>query len=140
MFVTCHITFGQLSNFVRASLKVPRTIRNNKLHFTRRCSILLLKKEKGPETGFLFFFQWFRQFFKYLNCNHNTLSYLLFSKYFSWFLYLVVQRGTGVFRVFFFFSTPPLERDLRFTVASRLPPFDRKTLKKCLFCRSRPPL
>ena len=31
----------------------------------------------------------------------------------------------------FFFSIPPLERDLRFTVASRLPPFDRKTLKNC---------
>ena len=46
MFVTCHITFGQLSNFVGASLEVTRTIRNNKLHFTGGCSILLLKKRK----------------------------------------------------------------------------------------------
>ena len=54
MFVTCHITFGQLSNFVRASLEVTGTIINNKLHFTSGCSILLLQKEKGPETGFVF--------------------------------------------------------------------------------------
>ena len=41
------------------------------------------------------------------------------------------------FRVFF---TPPLKRDSHFTVASRLPPFDRKTPEKLrLFCRSRPP-
>ena len=56
MFVTCHITFGQPSNCVGASLEVTRTIRNNKLHFTGGCSILFLKQEKGPETGFLFFF------------------------------------------------------------------------------------
>ena len=47
VFVTCHIPFGQLSNFVGASLEVRRTIRNNKLHFTGACSILLLKKGKG---------------------------------------------------------------------------------------------
>ena len=57
MFVTCHISFGQLSNFVGSSLEVTGAIRNNKLHFTGGCSILLLKKiEEGPETGFLFFF------------------------------------------------------------------------------------
>ena len=36
-------------------MEVTRTITNNKLHFTRECSILL-KREKGSETGFLFFF------------------------------------------------------------------------------------
>ena len=96
MFVTCHITFGQPSNFVGASLEVTWTIRNNKLHFTWGCSILLLKKkEKGPETGFLFF-QWFWHFLKYLNSNDKTLSYSIFSKCFSWFLYLGVHRGAGV--------------------------------------------
>ena len=34
------------------------------------------------------------------------------------------------FRLFF---TPPLKRDSHFTVASRLPPFDRKTPKNCAF-------
>ena len=56
MFVTCHITFGQLSNFVGASLEVTKTIRNNKLHFTWGCSILLLKKGKGPWDRIPFFF------------------------------------------------------------------------------------
>ena len=46
MFVTCHINFWPLSNFVGASLEVTRTISNNKLHFTWGCSILLLKKRK----------------------------------------------------------------------------------------------
>ena len=63
MFVTCHINFWPLSNFVGASLEVTRTISNNKLHFTRECSILL-KREKGPETGFLFFFSMILTFFK----------------------------------------------------------------------------
>ena len=102
MFVTCHITFGQLSNFVGASLEVTRTIRNNKLHFTWGCSILLLKKGKGPWDRIPFFFQWFWHFFKYFNSNHNLPSYLLFSKCFSWFFYFGVHRSTGVFSRFFF--------------------------------------
>ena len=84
----------------------------------------VIKKGKGPWDWIPFFFQWFRQFFKYLNSNHNTLSYLLFSKYFSWFLYLVVQRGTGVFRVFFFFHSSSrawLALHSRFTLASVWP-------------------
>ena len=56
VFVTCHITFGQLSNFVGASLEVTRTIRNNKLHFTGGCSILFLKQGKGPRDRIPFFF------------------------------------------------------------------------------------
>ena len=53
VFVACHITFGQLSNFVGGSFEVTRTISNNKLHFTGGCSILLLKKRKmvlRPDT------------------------------------------------------------------------------------------
>ena len=92
MFATCHLTYGQLSNFVRASLEVTRTIRNNKVHFTWGCSILLLKKEMVPETGYLFF-QWFWHFINCLNSNHNTLSNELFSKFLSWFLYLSANLG-----------------------------------------------
>ena len=49
MFVTCHINFWPLSNFVGASLEVTRTISNNKLYFTWGCS-----RPEGPETGFFF--------------------------------------------------------------------------------------
>ena len=126
-------------------MEVTRIIRNNKLHFKpfymRVFHFVVKKKEKGPETGFLFF-SMIPTFFKYLNSNHNTLSYLLFSKCLSWFLYLVVHRGTGVFSCFFcfvLFCTPLLERDSHFAVALHLPLCDRKTLKHCLFCRSRPP-
>ena len=41
--------------------------------------------------------------------NPNFPNYSLFSKYFSWFFYLGVHRGTGV--LCFFFFTPPLARD-----------------------------
>ena len=68
---------------------------------------VIKKKEKGPETGFLW---WFWYIFKYFNSNHNLPSYLLFSKCFSWLFYLGVHRGTGVFFVVLFF-TPPLGRD-----------------------------
>ena len=140
MFVTSHITFGQPSKFVGGSLEVIRTIRNNKLHFTWGCFILLLKKKKeeGPETGLLFFlFQWLWYFLKYfnsnhnlpsyslfskcflrffypfpdLNSNHNLFSYSLFSKRFSWFFHLGVLRGTCVFLWLFLFFTLPLARD-----------------------------
>ena len=103
MFVTCHITLGQLSNFVGASLEVRRTIRNNKLHFTWGCSILLLKKKKkGSETGFLVFFHWFWHFFKYVNSDHNLPSYSLFSKCFRGFSILVFIGLQVFFRGFVF--------------------------------------
>ena len=89
MFVTCHINFWPLSNFVGASLEVTRTISNNKLYFTWGCS-----RPEGPETGFLsFFFQWFWHIFKYFNSNHNLPSY----------------SPRCVIVVLFF--TPPLARD-----------------------------
>ena len=89
--------------FVRDSLKVTRTVRNNKLHFTWGCSIFLLKKEKGPEAGFLFFFSMILTFSKYLISNHNTLRYLLFSNVFRGFSILVCRGVQVFFRVFFFF-------------------------------------
>ena len=96
MFVTCHMNFWSLSNFVRVSFEVTRTIRNNKQHFTWGCSILLLKKKRALRPDFfLFYFP----------------SWLLFSKCFSWFFYLGVLRGTGVFSWLFLFFTPPLARD-----------------------------
>ena len=113
MFVTCHISFGQPSNFVGGSLEVTRTIRNNKPHFTWGCSILLLKKKKEralrPDS-FFSFSMILIFFFQYFNSNHNLPNYSLFSKCFSWFFYLGVYRGTGVFSWLFFF-TPPLARD-----------------------------
>ena len=108
MFVTCHINFWPLSNFVGASLEVTRTISNNKLHFTWGCVILLLKKRKRalrPDS-----FDDSDIFFNIFYSNHNLPSYLLFSKCFSWLFYLGVHRGTGVFSVVLFF-TPPLARD-----------------------------
>ena len=109
MFVTSHINFWPLSSFVRVSFEVTRTIRNNKQHFTWGCSILLLKKEKGPETGFLFF-QWFWHFKS--NSNHNLPSYSLFSKCFSCFFFHSSSRAW-----------------LALALASCLPPFYRETVK-----------
>ena len=138
MLVTCHPTFGQLSNFfVGASLEVTRRRRNNKLHFTWGCSILLSKNGKAPRHRIPFFFQWFWHLFKYFNSNHNLPSYSLFSRCFSWFFYFGVHRSAGVFSCFsfFFFFNSPLVRDSR----SRLLPFDRKTLKNCA-CSANPGL
>ena len=115
------------------SFEVKRTIRNIKLLFTWGCSILLLKRQKeGPETGFLFFF--FNNsdiFLKYFNCNHNLPSYSLFPKCFSWLFYLGVHRGTGVFSWLFLIFWPSSRMWPALTLASRLPPFDRKRLKNC---------
>ena len=116
MLVTCHPTFGQLSNFfVGASLEVTRRRRNNKLHFTWGCSILLSKNGKAPRHRIPFFFQWFWHLFKYFNSNHNLPSYSLFSRCFSWFFYFGVHRSAGVFSCFsfFFFFNSPLVRDSR---------------------------
>ena len=140
MFITCHITFGQPSNFVGGSLEVTRTIRNNKLHFTWGCSILLLKKKRrGPWDRIPFFlFQWLWCFFKYFNSNHNLASYSLFSKYFLWFFYLGVQRGTGVFSWLFFSLL--LSRVTRFRARLALASVSPKNAEKLrLFCRTRPP-
>ena len=102
MFVTCHITLGQLSNFVGGSLEVSRT------------TIL---------------FNYSDIFLKYFNSNHNLASYSLFSKCFSWLFYLSVHRGTGLISwLFFIFYSSPRPW-LALALASCLPLFDRKTLK-----------
>ena len=93
---------------------------------------VIKKKEKGPETGFLFFFNDSDIFLKYFNSNHNLPSYSLFSKCFSWFFYLGVHRGTGVFWWLFFYFFLLLSHTWpALALASRLPPFDRKSLKNC---------
>ena len=129
MFVTSHIAFGQPSKFVGGSLEVIRTIRNNKLHFTWGCSILLLKKKKRAlrPDSFFFFFSMILIFLKYFNSNHNLPSYSLFSNCFLRFFYLGVHRGTSVFSWFFFHSSSRVW--LALVLASHLPPFDGKTLK-----------
>ena len=107
MFVTCHIRFWQPSNFVGGSLEVTKTIRNISyiLHEGVPFCCLKKKKRRGPWDRIPFFlFQWFWYFFKYFNSNHNLPNYSLFSKCFSWFFYLGVYRGTGVFSWLFFFS------------------------------------
>ena len=43
------------------------------------------------------FFSMILTFLKYFNSNHILPSYSLFLKCFSWFFYLGVHRGTGVF-------------------------------------------
>ena len=108
MFVTCHISFGHLSNFVGSSLEVTRTIRNNKLHFTGGCSILLLKKiEESPETGFFFFF--FNDsdiFLSILILIITSLAIRYFQNVFRGFS-ILVRIGVQVFyRGFIFHSSP----------------------------------
>ena len=89
------------------------------------------KKERAlrPDS-FFFFFNDSDFFFQYFNSNHNLPNYSLFSKCISWFFYLGVYRGTGVFWWLFFFTPPLASRTwLALALASHLPPFHRKTLK-----------
>ena len=127
--MTCHINFWPLSNFVGASLEVTRTISNNKLHFTWGCSILLLKKGKGPWDRIPFFFNDSDIFKNILILIITSLAIHYSQNVFQSF-YILVCIGVQVFFcAFFFFFTPPLARD--WLSLSRLPPFDRKTLKNC---------
>ena len=126
MFVTCHITFGQPSNFVGASLEVTRTIRNNKLYFTWGCSILLLKQGKGPWDWIPFFFNDSDIFKNILILIITSLAIHYSQNVFRGFSILVCIR---VQVVFFFDSS--FRTWLALAPASRLPLFDRKTLKNC---------
>ena len=65
-------------------------------HFVTKKSERALKPDSFLFSMILTFF------FKYFNSNHNLPSYSLFSKCFSWFFYLGVHRGTGVFSWFYF--------------------------------------
>ena len=138
MLVTCRINFWPLSNFVGASLEVTRTISNNKLHFTRECSILL-KREKGPGTGFPFLFSFLMilTFFKNILILIITSLGIHYSQNVFVVFYLSVHRGTGVFWWFFFF-TPPLAHEARSRARLALTSVWSKNAKKLrLFCRSR---
>ena len=130
--MTCRINFWPLSNFVGASLEVTRTISNNKLHFTRECSILL-KREKGPGTGFPFLFSFLMilTFFKNILILIITSLGIHYSQNVFVVFYLSVHRGTGVFLVVFFFLLLLSHTRPALVLASRLPPFYRKTLKNC---------
>ena len=123
MFVTCHINFWPLSNFVGGSLEVTRTISNNKLHFTWGCSILLLKKGKGPWDRIPFFFKniWI------LIITSLAIHYS--QNVFRGFSILVCIGVQVCFRSCIFHSSS--RAWLAHALAPRLPPFDRKTLKNC---------
>ena len=137
MFVTCHITFGQLSNFVGASLEVTRTIRNNKLHFTWGCSILLLKKGKGPWDRIPFFFNDSDIFKNILILIITSLAIHYSQNVFRGFSILVCLRVQVFFRVFFSLLLSRVTRPrARFALASVSP---KNAEKLRLFCRSRPP-
>ena len=140
MFVTCHITFGQPSNFVGASLEVTRTIRNNKLHFTWGCSILLLKKGKGPWDRIPFFFNDSDIFKNILILIITSLAIHYSQNVFRGFSILVCIGVQVFFRGFFFFFLLLLSRVTR--SRARLTPasvWPKNTEKLRLFYRSRPP-
>ena len=71
---------------------------------------VIKKRRRALTPDSFFFFNDSDIFLKYFNSNQNLSSYSLFSKCFSWFFYLGVHRGTGVFCCLFFFA-PPLARD-----------------------------
>ena len=138
MFVTCHITFGQLSNFVGASLEVTRTIRNNKLHFTWGCSILLLKKGKGPWDRIPFFFNDSDIFLSILILIITSLAIHYSQNVFRGFSILVCIGVQVFFRGFFFslLLSRVTHSRARLALASLWP---KNAEKLRLFCRSRPP-
>ena len=125
MFVTCHINFWSLSNFVRASFEVTRTIRNNKQHFTWGCSILLLKKGKGPWDRISFFF--------------TSLAGYYSQNVFRGFS-ILVYLGEQVFFCGFFYFLLLLSHETRSRPRLALTSvWSKKVEKLRLFCRSRPP-
>ena len=130
MFVTCHINFWPLSNFVGACLEVTRTIINNKLHFIWWCSILSLKKGKGPWDRIPFFFLMMLTFFKNILILIITSVAPHYSQNVSRGFTILVCIGVQVFfRGFIFRSSSGAW--LALALASRLPLFDQKTLKNC---------
>ena len=129
MFVTCHINFWLLSNFVGASLEVTKTVSNNKLHFTWGCSILLLKKRKRalrPDS-----FDDSDIFLNILILIITSLAIYYSQNVFRGYSILVCI-GVQVFFSWFIFHSSS-RAWLALALALRLPPFDRKTLKNCAF-------
>ena len=103
MFVICHINFWALSNFVGASLEVTRTISNNKLHFTWGCSIMLLKRGKGPWDRIPFFFKDSDIFLSILIQIITSLAIHYSHNVFRGFSILVCIGVQVFFRGFFYF-------------------------------------
>ena len=140
MFVTCHINFWPLSNFVGASLEVTRTISNNKLHFTWGCSVLLLKKRKRalrPDSFFLMILTFFKSI---LILIITSLAIHYSQNVFRGFSILVCIGVQVFFGGFFLFFTPPLAHEARSRARLALTSVWPKNAKKLrLFCRSRPP-
>ena len=127
MFVTCHITFGKLSNFVGASLEVARPIRDYMLHFTWGCSILFLKQGKGPWDRIPFFLNDSDIFCSNLILIITSLAIHYSQNVFRGFSILVCIGVQVCFRSFIFHSSS--RAWLALALASRLSPFDWKTLK-----------
>ena len=123
MFVTCHINFWPLSNFIGVSLEVTRTISNNKVHFTWGCSIMLWKKGKGPWDRILFFF-----FFNDSDIFLNILILIITS--------LAIHSGVFWWFYFSLLLSRVTRSRARFALASFWP---KNAEKFRLFCRSRPP-
>ena len=99
--------------------------------YMRVFHFVIKKKEKGPHTEFLSFFNDSDIFLKYFNSYHNLPSYSLFSNVFRGF-FILVYIGVQVFLVAFFYFLLLLSYTWpALALASRLPPFDRKTLKNC---------
>ena len=136
MFVTCHINFWPLSNFVGASLEVTRTISNNKLHFTWGCSILLLKKRKRalrPDS-----FDHSDIFLNILFVIITSLA-IYYSQNVSRSYSILVCIGVQVFFSWFYFSLlllSVIRSRARLALASVWP---KNAEKLRLFGRSRPP-
>ena len=127
--MTCHINFWPLSNFVRTSLEVTRTVSNNKLHFTWGCSILLLKKGKGPWDRIPFFFNDSDIFLSILILVITSLAIHYSQNVFRGYSILVCI-GVQVFFPWFIFHSSS-RAWFALALALRLPPFDQKTLKNC---------
>ena len=139
MFVTCHMNFWSLSNFVRVSFEVTRTIRNNKQHFTWGCSILLLKKGKGPWDRIPFFFNDSDIFLNILILIITSLAIHYSQNVFCGNSILVYIGVQVFFRGLFYFSvllSHVTRSRPRLALTSVWP---KKVEKLRLFCRSRPP-
>ena len=129
MFVTCHINFWPLSNFVGASLEVTRTVRNNKLHFSWLCSFF------WPWDRIPFFFLMMLTFFKNILILIITSVAPHYSQNVSRGFSILVCIGVQVFfRGFIFRSSSGAW--LALALASVWP---KNTEKLRLFCRSGPP-
>ena len=92
---------------------------------------VIKKKEKGPETGFLFFLMILIFFKNILILIITSLAIHYSQNVFRGFSILVCIGVQVLFRGFFYFLLLLSHTWPALALASRLPPFDRKTLKNC---------